>query len=306
MKNLALISLVLAALTVLAGCAAPVRPALPFEAPGQPAAPAATEAPALGMAESKAEADRARSAAVPAQASAERMVVYTGALSLQVKDSEEAVAKINDIVKANNGYISNRSLVRDSKGLVRGSIVIRVPAATLDATLTQIKTVGMKVLREDSKSNDVTEEYTDLDARRKNLEAYEVELTKLLETVRERTGKAEDILAVYNQLTEVRGQIEQIKGRQNYLKNTSTLATYTVELVPYTEVTVIEEGWRPDNTARRALRLLVDSLQSLADIVIVLILFLLPIFVILILPFAIVFWAVRRWRRGKRQKAGAA
>jgi len=59
-----------------------------------------------------------------------------------------------------------------------------------EPTLAQIRALGIKVLRETQQSADVTAEFTDLDARRKNLEAYEVELQKLLETVRERTGKA--------------------------------------------------------------------------------------------------------------------
>ncbi len=51
-------------------------------------------------------------------------------------------------------------------------------------------------------SRDVTDQYADLGAQLKNLEATEVELNKLLVTVREKTGKAEVILAVYNKLIE--------------------------------------------------------------------------------------------------------
>jgi hypothetical protein len=35
--------------------------------------------------------------------------------------------------------------------------------------------------------------------------------------VRERTKKAEDILEVYQQLTQLRGEIETAKGRMRYL-----------------------------------------------------------------------------------------
>lgn len=237
------------------------------------------------------------------QASTERMVVYTGSMSLEVEDTEATVAQVADILKANQGYIASRSLTRGGSGKVRGSITIRVPAAAMDTTLKQIKVLAIKPLREDSKSEDVTQEYTDLDARRKNLEAYEVELTKLLETVRERTGKAEDILAVYNQLTEVRGQIEQIKGRQNYLQNTSSLATYTIEFVPREEV--VEAGWDPGNTARNALRSLAQALQGLADLGISFVLFLLPILIVLALPFVIFFWLVRYWWRRRSVKRAA-
>ncbi len=193
--------------------------------------------------------------------------------------------------------------MRDSQGLVRGSITIRVPADKLDSTLTQIKALAIKTLSEDAKSNDVTQQYTDLDARRKNLEAYEVELTKLLDTVRVQLGKAEDILAVYNQLTDVRSQIDQIIGQQNYLQNTTALATYTIDFVPHTEVAVLQAGWDPGNTARVSLRALVEALQALGDIVITVVLLVLPLLVVVILPFVLLFLIVRRffWRRVTRK-----
>ena len=230
------------------------------------------------------------------------MVVYTGSLSLEVQDAKDTVNKIEALLQANKGYISSRSLVAYKEDKLRGTITIRVPAIALDSILAQIKAFGIKVLREDSKSDDVTQEYVDLDARRKNLESYEVELTKLLDTVRERTGKAEDILAVYNQLTEVRGQIEQIKGRQNYLENTSTLATYTIELVPHEEVVVVQEGWDPGNTARQALHSLVSSLQNLADLAIVLVLYVMPVFLIFVLPIVIVVLIIRSIVRRRAPK----
>jgi hypothetical protein len=232
---------------------------------------------------------------LPSQAQDEaRMIVYTGSVSLLVNDTNDTVNKINDVLKNVNGYIASRSLVAYGEDKLRGTISVRIPAAALDSTLAQIKALGVKVLKEDQASNDVTEEYTDLDARRKNLEAYEVELQKLLETVRERTGKAEDILAVYNQLTEVRGQIEQIKGRQKYLETTSALATYTIELVPIEEV-VVEgtPGWDPGRTAREALDNLVSTMQGLGDVAITVSLFVLPVLLVILLPFAIAFWVVR-------------
>lgn len=268
------------------GCGAAATPqARTSEYAAQP-----TEAPAaVGEAYSEGKGVGGGAANDATAQNAQRMIVYTGAISLQVNDTAEAINKIADILKGANGYIANKSLVAYGKDKLRGTITIRIPAAALDDTLVKIKALGLKVLKEDANSNDVTEEYVDLDARRKNLEAYEVELTKLLETVRERTGKAEDILAVYNQLTEVRGQIEQIKGRQKYLENTSTLATYTIELIPLEEVVVEgKEGWDPGRTVRQALDQLVGTLQNLGDLAIVLALYVLPVMIILLLPVVIV------------------
>lgn len=317
MKRFALFAIALAVLSLIVACGGASTPSqardfigAPLPAAAPTSAPAAIQAPGApssgGYSPLKGASDSGNLALVE-QAAAERMVVYTGTMSLEVDDTEAIVAKITDILKTNQGYISSRSLTRSGSGKIRGSITIRVPAAALDSVLTQIKSLAIRSLSEDSKSEDVTQQYVDMDARRKNLEAYEVELTKLLDTVREQTGKAEDLLAVYNQLTEVRGQIEQIKGQQLYLENTSSLATYTVELVPHEEVTVIEEGWNPGSTARTALRSLVQALQTIADIGIVVALFLLPILILIALPLVIVIFIVRRfWKRRGTPKTAAA
>jgi hypothetical protein len=234
----------------------------------------------------------------------QRMIVYTGALSLQVNDTADTINKITDLLKNVNGYISNKSVVAYGKDKLRGTITIRIPAVALEPTLAQIKALGVKVLKEDANSNDVTSEYVDLDARRKNLEAYEVELQKLLDTVRERTGKAEDILAVYNQLTQVRGEIEQIKGRQNYLQNTSTLATYTIELVPIEEVVVEgKPGWDPGRVFGESLDGLVGSLQALIELTIRFTVGVLPVLILLFLPFIVLFLIIRFfWKKRAPKK----
>lgn len=248
------------------------------------------------------QAAQPRSRGTDAQAQAEsRMIVYTGALSLQVNDTADTINKVSDILKNVNGYIASKSVVAYGKDKLRGTINVRIPAAALDTTLGQIKALGVKVLKETADSNDVTAEYVDLDARRKNLEAYEVELTKLLETVRERTGKAEDILAVYNQLTQVRGEIEQLKGRQKYLENTSALATYTIELVPVEEVIVEgEPGWNPGQIFAESLDALVGALQGLATLLIRFTVTVLPILLICLLPAAL-FVLLVRWFIKRRQ-----
>ncbi len=313
MKRITVFACLVITVALSIGCAAAraVPDALPAQAPAPPVSEAYDASGGVAN-QSKSLPAGARSGGENDQTQAQaqdnaRMIVYTGALSLQVNDTADTVTKIQDVLKSVNGYIANKSLVAYGKDKLRGTITIRIPAAALETTIAQIKALGIKVLKESSDSNDVTAEYVDLDARRKNLEAYEVELQKLLDTVRERTGKAEDILAVYNQLTEVRGQIEQIKGRQNYLQNTSTLATYTIELVPVEEV-VVEgtPGWDPGRTARQALDSLVATMQGLGDVAITFALFVLPVLLVIFLPFVVLFFIVRAlWKRRAPKKAAA-
>jgi len=298
-----LILIALASLIVIVGCAAPARTfetgSAPMPAPAQP--PVVATAVVEGKRQST-----TTDAYAPEAASAERMIVYTVRLSLEVQDADKSSSDIAAIAAQSKGYVATSNLTRDAKGRMRGTVTIRVPAQSLDDAQTKLEAIALKVLSRNRDSRDVTDQYTDLGARLKNLEATEVELTKLLATVRERTGKAEDILAVYNRLTEIRGQIESTKGQMNVLEKTSALATITIDLVPREEVQVLEpDTWLPNRTAAQALRALIQALQGIADLAIWALLFLLPVAIVLLLPFIVLALTLRAVMR-RRSKVTPA
>jgi hypothetical protein len=287
-KPMGLASVLLCVLLVMA-CASPVatRPAEDIDLERPPVAPGVGDygATASGVDE--------------AQGSPDRMIVRTASVSLVVANTEDSVARIKSIVGTLGGYVVDTRLWRD-EGQLRGSVTVRVPSESLDDALDQFKTLAVKVERESGSSQDVTEEYTDVGARLRNLEATEQELLELLGTVRERTGKAEDILAVHRELTNIRGQIEQLKGRMQYLERTAAMAAVTLELIPDVLAQPIDgTGWRPSATVAAALRSLLRTLRFLADAVIVLALYVLPLVILLLIPVAIVWSVWRRWRHRK-------
>jgi len=232
-----------------------------------------------------------------------QMVIRTANLSLVVEATGDAMTDIQSLAEGLGGYVAQSSTYRVREGLIDGNITVRVPASSFSQALQSVKELAVTVISENVSGEDVTQEYTDLESRLRNLEATETELLELLKTVRERTGKAEDILAVHREVTNIRGQIEQIKGRMKYLEQMSAMSTITVSLTM--ERPVVEEGWVPQGTVRDALRALVDALQGLANLAIWLIIFLLPLLVLFLIPVAIVFaivrWIVRRMK--KRQKS---
>jgi hypothetical protein len=61
---------------------------------------------------------------------------------------------------------------------------------------------------------------------------------------------------MYQQLSTIRGQIDQIKGRMRYLKEMSAFASVQVDLVPNALAKpVVEPGWQPLVIARGCLAL---------------------------------------------------
>jgi len=241
----------------------------------------------------------------PLPSAMERMIIQRASLELVVSDTEKSMEAIKDLVRELGGYIANSNAWREGDWL-RAHLTLRVPAESLEQALDQLKALAVKVQRESLSGEDVTEEYTDLNARLRNLEATEKELRALLTEVREKPNStAEDILDVHRRLTEIRGEIEQVKGRMQYLEQMTALATIDVELVPDPLAQpVVEPGWAPLRTLTEASRALVRTLKTLVDALIWLVVYLLPILILIAIPIVLLVllirWLVRRARAGKK------
>jgi len=232
----------------------------------------------------------------------ERMIIWTGDVSLIVKDAEASLEEVEAIAKDLGGYVVNSSSWYQEEQL-RARLTIRVPAGEFDTAMARLKDLAIKVESRNVSTQDVTEEYTDLGSRLRNLEATETELLELLTEVRERTRKAEDVLAVHRELSNIRGQIEQVKGRMQYLEKMTAMATINIELIPDVLARpIVVAGWRPSGTAGNALRNLVRTFQFIVDAAIWLIIYVLPTLVVIAIPFFILWLIWRRWR-GRRKAA---
>jgi hypothetical protein len=304
MRRVLIFSLLVVTLAAMAACAAPapqseMSVAMPAEAPAAMPEPARDMAVLEGVGDSG-------GMVVPQQVAPDpRKMIYTGNIGIMVKDPAAAMQQIQDMATGASGYTSQAQLYQYSGDLMRGMIVIRVPAESYDSILARIRELGSRVLNETSNASDVTAEYTDLEAQLRNLEAAERELQALLTEVRERpNAKPSDILEVFNALSQKRGEIEQVKGRLQYLANQVGFSTITVDLVP-DEVTapVIDQGWQPLVTVKNAFRSLVNILQGLVELLINLVIVVLPVALLLALPIVLlvllVRWLMRRRKRSQ-------
>ncbi|PIP23776.1 MAG: hypothetical protein COX36_01410 [Candidatus Nealsonbacteria bacterium CG23_combo_of_CG06-09_8_20_14_all_38_19] len=191
--------------------------------------------------------------------SANRLVVRTGKLQMVVKDISGVVNNIVQYVEGRGGWVVSSDVTK-FQDVPSGSIVVRVPSASFDESINYLRGLAEKVTHESTSGQDITEEYTDLQSRLRNLEATEAQLLKLME----KSGSISDILSVQNQLTSTRGQIEQIKGRMQYLEGSAEMATITVNLALSEDLLPIPptEKWRPEYVLKQAWRSLLGSLKS--------------------------------------------
>jgi len=234
---------------------------------------------------------------------AERKIILTANLQLVVKETENTVAAIKGLVAAQGGYVASANIWR-LDNLLQAQLTVHVPADKMDWFLAEVKKLAVRVEREESGGQDVTEEYVDLGAQLRNLEATETELRALLTDVRQKSGKAEDVMAVYRELVNVRGEIERIKGRMQYLDRSAELATVNLSLSERQLEPIGRPGWQPLQTVRRALSSLVQVAKFSVDAAIWVVLLGVPL---LGLPVAVAWlvWRLTRQRRALRAKARA-
>ena len=173
---------------------------------------------------------------------------------------------------------------------MRGWISIRVPDEKFDQALAELRDLAVRVESESTYSEDVTEEYIDLESRLKNAEATEQQYLALLEKAED----VEDILRIYESLSRVRQEIEQIKGRMLYLERTSSMSLISVRLEP--EVTakpLVRAGWSALEALKSAVRGIVIFGQWLG---------ILAIWLIIFIPVWGTILGIILWRR-RRKKA---
>lgn len=181
------------------------------------------QAPASEVSQTPAAAE---AAAQPAAASA-RKLVKTVTLALQVDDTDAVSGQVQELAASLGGFVSALS-ARRREELVFYEITLRVPVDRLEEALARIKALAVRVDHEEIKTEDVTERYVDLEARIRTLTATETELRSLLAESRSRGHDVEDIMAVYDKLTEIRSRIEQIQAQLNTLGNLGVSLPYVM------------------------------------------------------------------------------
>lgn len=199
----------------------------------------------------------------------QRMIVRNGQISLVVNDVTKTRDDIAALAAGLNGYVVSSQIWGEGPDM-RGTISIRVPDESFDSTLSEFRKMAVRVPTENTNSQDVTEEYVDLQSRRKNAEATESQYLALLE----KSTNVEDTLKIYERLTQIRNEIEQIKGRMQYLERTTSMSLITVSLAPAASAKPLASaGWSSLETLKSALRGLVTLGQVLGTAILWLLVF---------------------------------
>lgn len=166
-------------------------------------------------------------ASAPAGANAvARKIVYDAQVDLIVDSVDPVARKVTSLVQEARGYIAEQNTTGSPGSQRSMRWRLRVPVEHFDSFVESIIALG-ELERNNRTSQDVTEQYYDLEARIKNKRLEEQTLSKILQ---ERSGKLEDVLKIEIELSRVRGEIEQLEGKIRVLENLSSLATLTLNV----------------------------------------------------------------------------
>src|SRR5947209_12611223 len=113
------------------------------------------------------------------EAPPERKIIYTARVELHVANLDEARGKLDALLAEVKGYVAKSDESGRSGGSRSGTWKVRVPVGSFQVFLSRAEGFGVLVSKS-SDAQDVTEEYVDLEARRKNLKAEEAVLNKHL------------------------------------------------------------------------------------------------------------------------------
>jgi hypothetical protein len=295
---------------VLTACAIQSA-ATPTSAPQlyKAAPPQAPGMPSEGIrAPSQAEGVQPNSLVSAPQPDIQRLVIMNADLGIVVADPPAALVSITKMAQDMQGFVVSSRLYKVSTEsgiqVPEATITIRVPAEKLTNAMDQIKALvkdpKTDITSENVSGQDVTKEYVDLQSQLTNLQQAETQLQKIMDSA----TKTEDVMMVYNQLVQVRQQIETIKGQMKYYEESARLSAINVTIQALESVAPLTiGGWQPVGVARNAIQALLNTLKFIANAVIWIVLFILPVVLVIgliIWLFVIIILAI--FRRGKKNK----
>lgn len=149
-----------------------------------------------------------------------RMVEFFSNVTMESPDPPSLASRIVGLAYSVGGYVAYQSTHGDS-----AYVIIRVPASTYEQTLGRVQLMG-NVTGLVSTSNDVTVQYTNLNATLVSLEAEQQALLRLINA----TTRVNDTLAIEATLQGVDAQINFVQSEMLQTQRLVAYSTLTVSI----------------------------------------------------------------------------
>ena len=219
----------------------------------------------------------------------DRKIIWNADIEFQVKNVDESTKEISDLCKKYKAFISHMNMTNTAYE-ISNQITIRVDNTNFNTLINDIKGTSTFIRKVEIKSNDVTEEFIDIESRLKTKKEVR---ERYIDILRNRSDEIKDVIAAEDAIRKITEEIEAKEGRLRYLQDKVSQSTIRLEI--YQKVNYISE---PDTFEKGFTTKAKESLQTGWDIIIDILLILLSIWPIIILISIVIIWK-RKWFKRK-------
>ncbi|MFI6075334.1 DUF4349 domain-containing protein [Actinoplanes sp. NPDC051343] len=221
----------------------------------------------------------------------QRSIIYTGAMSVRVRDVTAAASQVTGIAQVAGGFIGADNRDRSS-GNDTATMQLRIPADKFRTVVDQLSKLGTEESRQIS-TEDVTEQTVDLDARISVQQARVDSGRKLLASAK----SLSDLVMLEKEVATRESDLASLQAKKRHLADLVALSTISVTLLneqapppkPQAEkhgfVGGLAAGW---HALLASLRVVLTVLGAV-----------LPWALVIGLPAGAIYYLVRRMRRGR-------
>ena len=195
----------------------------------------------------------------------ESRVQVNGNLSLEVQNVSTALEQIKAVVIQYEGKITSADSGDSFSRYANVSVLI--PRESFYELIDAVKNISAKVTNEHISSNDVTEEFVDVEAKLNVMKQTELRFISLLSE----TTNIEEVIIVERELMRLRGEIDSLEGRLQYLSKTTDNSVLNIYMVE--EISIAGNGWSFFDSLDESVRKLIVFSRHIANFLIGIIVF---------------------------------
>ncbi len=163
-------------------------------------------------------------------------LILNADLSLETQDFEKSAADIEKMTAEAGGYIESSGTYGDT-GSRSANYTLRVPQEKFEQFYAQLGE-NMHVVSRSRSSEDVTEQYTDIETRLATLQTKHERLLSLLE----KADKMEDIISLENALADCEYEIDSLTGSKRHYDDLVGFSTFCINLREVQTLTATADG----------------------------------------------------------------
>ncbi|WP_438446305.1 DUF4349 domain-containing protein [Gorillibacterium sp. sgz5001074] len=154
-----------------------------------------------------------------------RKLIYKANLTMKVKDYTKAQADIRDLTSQAGGYVLQFTENSSTKEQ-GGHFVLKIPSSGFSSFLKELEKIPHTSPQRNMQTQDVSEEYVDLEARLKAKQVLEARYLEFMQ----KASKTDELVAFTNELGKIQEEIERIKGRMRYIDQNVAFSTVEIRL----------------------------------------------------------------------------